>query len=285
MKQEVNLIVTEQQELLSFLISSFPNFSRKKVKEILGSGKVFVNGHATTQFNQVLKREDEVIIYPFKSVKKSRLPFVILEEDKDIIVVDKPSGLLTVSTEKEKEKTLYYQVSRYVKKQNPKNKIFVIHRLDKDTSGVVLFAKNEKIKRLYQNRWDELVKLREYIAVVEGKILERNGVIRSYLLEDSTHFVHSTQNKKEGQLAMTEYEVMKYKNGFTWLKIHLKTGRKNQIRVHMSEAGHPIVGDKKYGSKKNPYHRLLLHANKLVVIDPMTGKKREWNVEIPSIMQ
>lgn len=285
MKQEVKLKVTKEQELLSFLLSSFPELSRKKVKEILGSGKVFVNGRSITQFNQVLKEKDEVIISTYKSSKKKKLPFVVLDEDKNIIVVSKPSGLLTVSTEKEKEKTLYHEVSSYVKKQNPKNKIFVVHRLDKDTSGIVLFAKNEKVKELYQDKWEQLVLLREYIAVVEGKVLKKHGVIRSYLLEDNTYFVHSTSNKKKGQLAITEYEVMKYQDGFTWLKIHLKTGRKNQIRVHMSEMGHSIVGDKKYGSKKNPYHRLLLHANKLVVLDPITGKKREWSVEAPSVMQ
>ncbi len=209
----------------------------------------------------------------------------IIYEDKKILVVNKESGLLTIASGKEKEHTLYREARDYVKKKNPHNKIFIIHRLDKDTSGVVMFAKDEKIKSLYQNNWNSLVKKRYYLAIVEGKMLKERDTIKTYLKESSTLQVFSTTNPNEGKLAITEYCVEKYNKEYTLLNINILTGRKNQIRVHLSELGNSIVGDKKYGSKKNPIRRLCLHSNLLVVKDPTTNKELSFEAKIPHNMK
>ncbi len=183
----------------------------------------------------------------------------IVFENKNLLVVEKEPHVLTIATEKKEEHTLYREASAYVKKQYPKNKIFIVHRLDKDTSGLVIFAKNQDTKNELQNNWDKVK--REYIAIVEGKVPKQKDVLKSYLVEDKTYNVYSTKDPKKGKLAITEYEVLKQNNNFSLLKINIKTGRKNQIRVQLSDIGHPIVGDKKYKSKTNILKRLALHAN------------------------
>lgn len=201
----------------------------------------------------------------------------ILYEDKELLVVNKPTGLLTIATEKEKFHTLYHEAREYVKKQNPKNKIFIVHRLDKDTSGIVVFAKQEKLKKELQENWNETAYLREYLAIVEGRIEKKKDILKSYLKEDKNHQVHST--KSGGNLAITHYETLASTKAYSLLKIKIETGRKNQIRVQLSELGHPIVGDKKYGSKKNPMGRMGLHASKLEI---QIGKKNFlWSARIP----
>lgn len=177
--------------------------------------------------------------------KKEKLN--ILYEDKYLIVIEKPSGLLTIGTIKEKENTLYKKVSDYVKKQHKSNKIFIVHRLDKDTSGIILFAKNEEVKRKLQRDWDKTI--RKYIALVEGNVT-KNGIIKNYLGETKTLKTFITNNKNLGKLAITKYYVLKNTKEYSLLNIEILTGRKNQIRVHMESINHSIVGDKKYGSKK-----------------------------------
>ena len=205
----------------------------------------------------------------------------ILYEDKEILVVNKPSGILTVSTPKEKEKTLFHEVSDYVKKSNPKAKVFIIHRLDKDTSGIVVFAKNQNIKYAYQNAWDNLVIKRGYTAVVDGVLEKKKSIIKSYLKETKTLLVYSSNDKKNGKLAITSYNVVKETKKYSMLSIDIKTGRKNQIRVHMKDIKHPILGDKKYGNKKSPLNRLMLHAGELIIINPKTKKKMEFISKTP----
>ncbi len=205
----------------------------------------------------------------------------ILYEDKEILVVNKPSGILTVSTPKEKEKTLFHEVSDYVKKSNPKAKVFIIHRLDKDTSGIVVFAKNQNVKYAYQNAWDNLVIKRGYTAVVDGVLEKKTGMIKSYLKETKTLLVYSSNDKKNGKLAITSYNVVKETKKYSMLSIDIKTGRKNQIRVHMKDINHPILGDKKYGNKKSPLNRLMLHAGELIIINPKTKKKMEFISKTP----
>lgn len=212
-------------------------------------------------------------------MKKKKLD--IIYEDKNIIVVNKPSGLLTISTSKEKERTLYHEVSCYVKKSNPKAKIFIIHRLDKDTSGIVMFAKSQDIKYKYQNNWDNLVLKRGYIAIVHGILDSKKGTIKSYLKETKTFFVYSSNDKIGGKLGITNYKVIKENNKYSMLNIEIKTGRKNQIRVHLNDLGHSVLGDKKYGNKKSPLNRLALHSNSLIIIEPVTKKKMEFSAKIP----
>lgn len=205
----------------------------------------------------------------------------LIYEDKEILVINKPSKQLTIATAKEKEHTLYHEVSEYVKKQYPKNKIFIVHRLDKDTSGIVLFSKNEPLKHLLQKDWDKLITNREYIAIVEGKIKKNQGTIINYLKENKTLQVYDTKNPKTGKKAITNYKVLEKNAAYSMLKINIQTGRKNQIRVALSSIGYPIVGDKKYGSQKNPYKRLALHASKLTLIHPKTKKEYIFQSKIP----
>lgn len=204
----------------------------------------------------------------------------IIYEDKFIIVVDKPSHLLTISTDNEKEKTLFHEVLMYEKRKNKNNKVFIVHRLDKDTSGLVLFAKDERVKYKLQNNWDKDTK-RGYVAVVNGSTKDRD-ILKSYLTETKTLLVYSTPDKKLGKLAITEYEKISSNKKLTLLKIKIKTGRKNQIRVQLNDNNNQIVGDKKYGENKfDPLRRLCLHANYLEFVHPITNKRMVFEIDIP----
>lgn len=212
--------------------------------------------------------------------KKEKLD--ILFEDKHLIIINKPSNLLTIGTIKEKDNTLYRKVSEYVKKQHKSNKIFIIHRLDKDTSGIIVFAKNEEIKRIMQRNWDNTKRL--YTALVEGKVSD-SKTIKNWLRETTTLYTYSSNKPNDGKLAITKYRPLKTSKEYSLLNIEILTGRKNQIRVHMSDIGHPIVGDKKYGSKKNPIRRMCLHANYLEFNHPKTNKKIVIESRYPEIFE
>ena len=203
----------------------------------------------------------------------------ILYEDKFLIIVNKPANLLTISTDKEKDRTLYSYVYDYLKKKNKRNKVFIVHRLDKDTSGIVIFAKDEIIKHHMQDNWDKIK--RNYVAIVNGKIENKKGVLKSYLNETKTHYTYSVKDKN-GKLAITEYEKILENKKYTMLSLNLKTGRKNQIRVQLADMGNSIVGDKKYGIKKDPIRRMALHANYIEFIHPKTKEKITIDIDIPN---
>lgn len=192
----------------------------------------------------------------------------ILYEDKYLIIVYKRHGLLTISRDNHNDLNLYDEVKEYEKKKNPRNKIFIVHRLDKDTSGLVLFAKNEKIKYALQNNWDKVI--RKYYAVVEKEVLENKTLI-NYLQESKTGEVFVTNNKVMGKKSITKYEVLSKNNKCSLLDIEIKTGRKNQIRVQLAYILHPIIGDKKYGNTKNK--ELLLQAYFLKFNHPVDNKE------------
>ena len=200
----------------------------------------------------------------------------IIYEDKELLVVNKPPKLLTISDGKT-DNTLYNMARSYVKKQHKSNKIFIVHRLDKDTSGVVLFAKSEDVKKYLQDNWNKITK-REYLGILDGYLENNNGVIKEYLVEDKTHRVYAS-NKKVGEYAETHYEVLNRKLKCTLVKIEIKTGKKNQIRVGFSNLGHPIIGDKKYGSKNNYIKRLGLDASRLE--KNIKDKKYVFEASIP----
>ena len=183
----------------------------------------------------------------------------IVYQDKDIIVVNKDAHLLTIGTEKERDNTLYHKVLMYEKTKRKSNKIFIVHRLDKETSGLVLFAKREEIKDILQNNWDIYAIERKYVAVVEGKLKKKEDTLKNHLMENSIHHVYVSDN---GKLAITKYKVLKESKSYSLLDIVITTGRKNQIRAQLSNIGSPIIGDKKYNAKTNPLRRLGLHANK-----------------------
>lgn len=268
-------IVKENEILIEFLKKMFSNLSKNSVKSLLHNEKVFVNGNMTTKYNHELNVGDVVEIR--EKVAKN---IDIIYEDKDIIVINKPSGLLTVATEKEKNKTAYHLVMEYLKKKNKNNRIFIIHRLDKDTSGIIMFAKNERAKHLYQDNWNDIVKKRCYYAVIDGKMENKEGTIKSYLKENG-NMVYSVKDRS-GKLAITEYKVLKERKNISLLDINLKTGRKNQIRVHMKENKTPILGDLKYGEKSKLINRLALHAYKLELINPVTKKLLIFEASMPN---
>ena len=254
--------------LFDFLKNNL-SISKNSIKNLLHDKYTYVNNKNITKYDYLLKVNDIVEIKTTKDID-------IIYEDKDLLVVNKPYGLLTVSTENEKNKTLYKMVSNYVKEKNKNNKIFIINRIDKDTSGIVMFAKSEKIKNLYQDNWNDIVKERKYIAVIEGILKNKKGTIKSYLIEDKNHIVHSSKN---GKLSITNYEVLKEKNNLSLLDINILTGRKNQIRVHFKENNTPILGDSKYGKKTKT--RMYLHAYKLTLLNPNTKKLMEFKTDIP----
>ena len=200
----------------------------------------------------------------------------IIYEDKELLVVNKPPKLLTISDGKT-DNTLYNMARSYVKKQHKSNKIFIVHRLDKDTSGVVLFAKSEDVKKYLQDNWNKITK-REYLGILDGYLENNKGVIKEYLVEDKTHRVYAS-NKKVGEYAETHYEVLNKKFKCTLVKIEIRTGKKNQIRVGFSNLGYPIIGDKKYGSKNNYIKRLGLHASRLEI--NIKDKKYVFEASLP----
>lgn len=284
-KPQKNLafVVKEPTELLVFLRESMPNKARNKVKAHLTHREVAVDGVVTTQYNYQLNPGQVVTITRSEKPQQATAGELleILYEDDDLIAINKPAGLLSIATDTEKEATAYHLLTEYVKQKGEQNRIFVVHRLDRDTSGVLMVAKNEQMKYALQDHWDELVTYRGYIAIVEGKVVKPQGQIVSWLKETKTHLVYSGEKAGDGQKAITNYKVIKSTSKYSMLEINLETGRKNQIRVHMKDLGHPIAGDKKYGAATNPLKRLGLHAHKLEFIHPFTKELMLFEASMP----
>ncbi len=265
--------VKYKSSLLEYLITN-SNIPKKRVKEYLTHKSIYVDGVNTTKFDYPLNVNSEIIIDTNKS--ENTLPFPIIYEDKNIIVVDKPSNILTIATRKEKERTVYHLVSEYLKANNKNAKIFIVHRLDKDTSGVLLLAKNERIKDLYQKDWNETTK-REYIAIVNGHLRNKEGQLINNLKENKANLVYIA---KEGKVAITNYKVLEESKNYTKLAINIKTGRKNQIRVQLAHIKNSIVGDKKYG-ENDKEKRLYLHGYSLTITNPLDKKTYTYTSKIP----
>lgn len=279
----LTLNVSEPMPLMEFLLANLTDRKRTSVKELLKHNQVAVNGSPVSQFNHQLNPGDQVKINftrEWRVFYHRRLKLVY--EDDDIIVVNKGYGLLSMGTDKIKDGTAYSILREYVKWSDPRNKLFIVHRLDRDTSGLMMFAKNEEAKNTMQHNWNNMVLNRKYLAVVEGTPDQAEGVIKSYLAENAEHEVYSTPDPKLGQLAVTRYKTLASKNGYTMLEVELDTGRKNQIRVHMKEMGHPIAGDRRYGAKSSPIHRLALHAQTLRFAHPVTRKEMNFETPVPA---
>jgi len=210
---------------------------------------------------------------------------VILHEDREILVVDKPAGLLTIGTERDKSRTAYFVVTDYVRKgcARSRNRVFIVHRLDRDTSGVLVFAKSEEAKLRLQGAWGETEKT--YLAVVHGRCPKSQETITSYLAENKAHVVYSTSDAAKGKLARTAYKVLKQTKAYALLEVNLLTGRKNQIRVHLADIGHPIVGDRKYGSATDSHAGLALHARSISFTHPMSGQRLTLAATVPAYFQ
>ena len=256
--------VQEENTLMPFLLQALHDQSRTAVKSFLAHKLVQVNNRVTTQFDTPLKPGDTVTVGMNKNAAPFHHPMLnILYEDEHLLVVEKASGLLSMGTERDKTKTAYYILNNYVKNKDPRNHIFILHRLDKETSGVMMFAKNKKV------------------AVIEGCPQPEQGQVKSYISENKALIVHATSSQ-DGKLAITNYTTLKSNRQFSLVELELETGRKNQIRVHMQEIGHPVTGDPKYGATKNPLHRLALHAFKLNFTHPVTGKEMKFETPVPT---
>jgi 23S rRNA pseudouridine1911/1915/1917 synthase len=283
MTKEAPIEITEKTTLMPFLISSLKNKSRDNVKSLLRNRQVLVNGEPVTQFNHELEPGDTVTISAVRHTgglmaRNMRLVY----EDEHLIVIDKNAGLLSMASDNEKYLTAYNILSTYVKSQKASNRIFIVHRLDRDTSGLMMFARSEKVQSLLQRDWKHNVTARTYVALVEGEVAEPEGVIKSYIYESKALVMHSSRNPEKGELAITRFRRLKSSKEYSLLEVTLETGKKNQIRLHMQEIGHSIAGDKKYGAATSPIGRLGLHASVLAFIHPVTGKEMSFESRIPA---
>ncbi len=281
--KELSFEVAQEQELMTFLIAQMPTKSRNIIKSLLRDKQILVNGQPVSQFNFVLQVQSKVTVGLEKPVEKINYHGLkIIFEDEHLIVIDKKEGMLSIATDRVKDNTAYSILGKHVKRYDPRNKIFVIHRLDRETSGIMMFAKNPEVQRMVQETWGPETKERHYIAVVQGVVKPTEGTYSSYLVESIALKMHSTNNPEKGVFAQTHYETIKSNKYFTMLKVFLETGRKNQIRVHMQDIGYPIIGDEKYGATKNPIGRLGLHAFSLSFEHPITKEHHQFESEIPA---
>lgn len=274
----------ETQQLLAFVSQHMPDKSRNDLKTWLRYGHMMADNMITTAFNAPIPPGGEARVNmtrPFVTLRHPRLQLVY--EDDDVIVVNKGYGLLSVGTQSHKKEVSAYDIIRnYIKEQNPANKLFIVHRLDRDTSGLMMFAKSQEAQETLRHNWNNMVLDRLYVALLEGSVKDDEGFVKSYLAENSQFVVYSTNNPEEGKLALTRYKVLKRGNGLSLVEFSIDTGRKNQIRVHASEMGHPISGDRKYGANESRLHRLCLHARTLRFAHPITRKDMKFELPIPA---
>lgn len=274
--------VTEPAELMAFLMKKMDGISRTRVKALLSNRVVLVNNNIQTQYNYALQVGMKVQISRAKNMHEFRHRMLkILYEDAHIIVVEKKEGLLSVATERQKERTAQHILNEYVKRQNRGNRVFVVHRLDRETSGIMMYAKDERTQYTLRDNWQDIVYDRRYVAIVNGDMEQDQGTVRSWLT-DHTFYVSSSPVDDGGRLSITHYRTIKRANGYSLVELQLETGRKNQIRVHMQELGHPVIGDERYGCEVNPLNRLALHAFKLCFYHPVTGERMEFETPYPS---
>ncbi|MBO4682282.1 MAG: RluA family pseudouridine synthase [Bacilli bacterium] len=274
-------VVSHECELLDFLFETHPGQSKNSVKSLLTNHHVTIEGSPVTQYNLKLFKGDTVIIFkqPVRKVVRSKLP--IIYEDDHIIVINKPSGLLSIASDNEKKSTAYRILSDYVQQKDKHTRVFVVHRLDEDTSGVLMIAKDKETQEKYQDNWNDLVSKRGYYAIVDGILDKKQGTITSYLKKNAQNMMYSSKKPGDGQYSVTHYKVIKEKDDYSLLDVNIDSGRKNQIRVHLGDIGHHVVGDDKYGNPTNPIKRLGLHAYELDIKDPYTGKVMKFKAPIP----
>jgi 23S rRNA pseudouridine1911/1915/1917 synthase len=321
-----NFSITEKATLQNFLFTALKDLKKTKIKQILKFGSVRVNGRVTTWYQHPLKPGDklEILSKEHASAERSKagLGLVIVHEDEDLLVVEKPAGLLTMGTEREREATLYFMLNEYERskgtglgersipvlpfykktmvgrtgpdtrlfriKSGPvpgvkdgRGRVYIVHRLDRDASGLIVFAKSDAAKRALQGRWELATK--KYYAITEGTPEKKTGTIDNFLREDDFQRVYAVpKNHPEAQHAVTHYRVLAENGGYALLEVTLETGRKNQIRVHLSGLGCPIMGDEKYGAKSDPFRRLALHACFLSFPHPVTGELKAFKSALPA---
>ncbi len=274
--------VREPMELMEFLAAKMPDASRTKLKSLLSKRVVYVNNVITTQFNFALQPGMKIQISKEKGRKEFRSNLLkVVYEDTYIIVIEKREGVLSIGTDRQKERTAHSILNEYVQRTAKQHRIFVVHRLDKDTSGLMIFAKDERTKLRLQDNWDQMVTDRRYVAVLSGEMEKDRGTVTSWLTDNQVFITYSSKTDNGGDKAVTHYHTIKRANGYSLVELELETGRKNQIRVHMQDLKHPVIGDIKYGDNNNPLGRLALHAFKLHFHHPVTGALMKFETPYP----
>lgn len=275
--------VKEASELMDFLMKIMSGISRTTAKSLLSKRQVLVDNVITTQYNFMLKQGMKVQVSKEKGQKEFNSSVLkIVYEDAYLLVVNKREGLLSMGTDAQKDRTAHTILNEYVQRSGKQNRVYIVHRLDKDTSGLMVFAKDEKTKFTLQDYWDEIVKDRRYVAVVSGELEKDNGTITSWLKDNKVYVTYSSMTNNGGEKAITHYKVIKRANNYTLVELELETGKKNQIRVHMQDMQHPVLGDIKYGNGIDPLGRLALHAFKLHFHHPITGDLMKFETPYPA---
>ena len=274
--------VESENTLFHYMQQHFTGRSRNNLKGLLARGQVMVDGKSVTKFDYPLSPGQLVEILKDAPQPRRKMPFPIIYEDAQLVVTNKPCGLLAVSSDTEKDRTAYHMLTAAMygeletltkySMRRPTGRLHVVHRLDRDTSGLLIFAKSEEIKDVLQNNWDKMVFRRGYLAVVEGRVTLDEGRVHSWLKQNQALVMYSSKTPGNGQEAITDYKVLRRSKDYSLVELSLMTGRKNQIRVHMKELGHPIAGDKKYGAQRDPIKRMALHAFALTLTHPVTGE-------------
>lgn len=275
----------EEVQLLAFLAEKLPHIKRTALKQMLAHRQVKVSGNIVSQATRQLKADEKVevnLTREFREFYHRRLR--IVHEDDSILVIHKGYGLLSMADDSTRNTETAYSILRdYLKKEHPGNKLFIVHRLDRDTSGLMLFAKTLQAKEALQHNWNNMVLERKYVCVVEGAPEPAEGTVSSYLLENSRHEVYSVPDDSQGgKPAVTRYRTLQSRGGYSLVECELDTGRKNQIRVHMKQLGCPISGDRRYGGHPSPIHRMALHAQSLNFVHPVTRRLMAFSTPVPA---
>ena len=274
-------VVKHNSLLLDYLIDDL-HFSRSNAKALLSHHVISIDGAPVSQFDFELSKGDTLIISknPIKTKNRKNIP--IIYEDNEFLVINKPYGLLSIPSDTEKNSTAIRMVMDYVQAKDKHNRIYLVHRIDKETSGVLMFCKNEKIRDLLMDNWNDLVIKRGYFAIVEGHMEEKEKTIVNYLRKNKLDLMYVVKHGGEGAYrAITSYKVLKENKKYSLLDVNIKTGRKNQIRVTLVSLGHYVLGDDKYGEPENPINRLCLHAYELSFKHPITGKIYKFDAPTP----
>jgi 23S rRNA pseudouridine1911/1915/1917 synthase len=281
-KNDTILSVETETTLLPFLIDKLKDRNRDNIKSLLRNKQIWIDGRSVSQFNHPLTPGVTLTIRRLRAEDLPSEKFMrIVFEDDHIIIIDKKAGLLSV-TDGHEHVTAYGLLSDWVMKDNPLSKVYIVHRLDQYTSGLLMFVKNETIQNMLRNEWKKFITERAYIAVVEGNVKREKGTIKTFLAENKALVMVSVKDSTQGKLAITHYKKLQGNTSYTLMLVNLETGKKNQIRVHMHDIGHPVAGDRKYGANTNPIGRLCLHATILTLKHPVTGEIMHFESPVPS---
>lgn len=277
--------VTKETVLIEFIMEKMHGISRNRAKALITNRVVLVNNAITT--HPLTELHPGAVVQLDRSKHKRSFhskDLDIVYEDPYLLVIDKHPGLLSMSNNT-RQLTAQAVLNRYLEKGGGRNTAHIVHRLDRDTSGLMVYAKDVQTQQAFVDGWQELVTDRRYIALVEGELEKPQGCVRSWLTEDKRFVTHSSPTDNGGKYAVTHYNVLTSSNGYSLVECVLETGRKNQIRVHMAELGHSVVGDAKYGSQSDPMHRLGLHAYMLCFVHPVTGKRMRFETPVPACFE